>query len=164
MALVQSRATAISPALIKLHGVHALVVDDDVDAGELLTAALDQWGARVSVATSAREALGLFAADRPDVIISDIGMPGEDGYSLIRKLRARSATCGGNIPAAALTAYARSEDRARALAAGFDVHVPKPVESGALASAVKTLLRKTIAPGNGTETEHANGSKCDAAN
>ena len=95
--------------------------------------------ARVLTASSAAEGLALVTAERPNMIVSDIGMPGEDGYDFIRKVRALPATDGGRTPAAALTAFARAEDRTRALRAGFQTHVAKPVESTELTAVVASL-------------------------
>src|SRR5262249_19233741 len=126
-----------------LQGLTILVVDDETDARELVTAVLEQYGADVLAVSSATEALVLFGktklSERPDVIVSDIAMPGEDGYSLMHKIRALSVAQGGNIPAVALTAFGRSSDRVRALAAGFQMHVPKPVEPAELALVVASL-------------------------
>jgi CheY-like chemotaxis protein len=128
-----------------LAGITVMVVDDELEARELLTVMLEQHGARVIVASSAAEALELLRkgsnGSMPDVLVSDIGMPGQDGYELISMVRAMEPERGGNIPAIALTAYARSEDRARVLEAGFQHHVPKPVGGGTLAMAVANLAR-----------------------
>src|SRR6185369_4255378 len=102
-----------------LAGVRVLVVEDEEDTRELLVRAMERSGAEVAAVASVAEALALLEGPLPDVLVSDIGMPGEDGYSLIRKLRSRGPERGGNLPAAALTAYARSEDRFQALQAGF---------------------------------------------
>jgi PAS domain S-box-containing protein len=110
-----------------LAGLSILVVDDAADTREMLTALLEGSGARVTVAASAREGLEALRATRPDMLVSDIGMPGEDGYSLIRQVRALSPEEGGRTPSVALTAFARVEDRTRALLAGFQAHCPKPV-------------------------------------
>ena len=140
-----------SPALIggivteyglELNGVRVLVVDDEADARDLLSAVLEQCGAEVRAAGSTREAFEVLEQWKPDVITSDIGMPGEDGYALIRQLRALPPERGGNIPAAALTAYARSEDRLKALAAGYHMHVAKPVEPSELAAVVASLAAR----------------------
>ncbi|MBI2207418.1 MAG: response regulator [Candidatus Rokubacteria bacterium] len=120
-----------------LNGVHVLFVDDDVSGREALAAGLRRYGAVVTGAGSVAEALEASARDRPDVLVSDIRMPGESGYDLI--LRVRAGERGGRTPAVALTAYPRVEDRARALAAGYDMHVPKPVSPVALARAIATL-------------------------
>ena len=114
--------------LINLVGRRILVVDDEADARDLLAEILGHAGATVAVVTSADEALETLSRWRPDVLVSDIGMPGEDGYVLIRKVRALSAEEGGLVRALALTAYARSEDRALALEAGFHTHIAKPVD------------------------------------
>jgi signal transduction histidine kinase/CheY-like chemotaxis protein len=127
------------PEPAPLAGVHTLVVDDEADARDMLAVVLGQAGAEVTTAASSPEALTLLERHKVDVLVSDIGMPGEDGYSLIRKLRARPAERGGQVPAVALTAYARSEDRRRALTAGFQLHTPKPVNPHELVAVVKTL-------------------------
>src|SRR5947199_4157103 len=110
-----------------LEGLRVLVVDDEADARESLTVVLEQCGAVVTAVASAREALGALARQRPDILVSDIGMPEEDGYSLIEKVRVlEAAKRGGRIPAVALTAYAAPEDRRRALAAGYELPVANP--------------------------------------
>ncbi len=126
-----------SPAV--LNGVRVLVVDDEDDARELLREALGAYGAVVETAASATECIGLLGDFAPDVLVSDIGMPGEDGYKLIRRLREK--TPPGELPAIALTAFARPEDEQRALEAGFQKHVAKPVEPATLARAVRDLAR-----------------------
>jgi len=126
-----------------LAGVRALFVDDEADARELITMMLAQSGAEVRTAVSATEALAACDEWRPDVLIADIGMPGEDGYMLIKKLRVRESERGGHIPAIALTAYARREDRLRALSVGYEYHVPKPVEPEELLAAVASLADRT---------------------
>ena len=90
----------------------------------------------MTAVASAREALQLLEVDRPDVLVSDIGLPDEDGYSLIRRIRQREAEHGGLLPAIALTGYARADDRTRALAAGFQAHVAKPLEPAELIAAI----------------------------
>jgi PAS domain S-box-containing protein len=131
----------------RLEGVKVLVVDDDPDARDLLSRILRVSLADVTTAGSVADALAAIERSRPDVLLSDIGMPGEDGYALIRQLRQREAHGpGGNgepgarIPAVALTAFAGSEDRRRALTEGFQMHVPKPVEATELTAAVATLV------------------------
>jgi CheY-like chemotaxis protein len=120
-----------------------LVVDDEADARLLLCRLLEDVGAVVEAASTAAEALERVRAGRPDVMVSDIGMPGEDGYSLIRRVRALRAEEGGNTPAVALTAYARPEDRARAVLAGFEHHVSKPVAPAELVSLIAGLAGVT---------------------
>lgn len=127
----------------ELDGLKVLVVDDEPDARQLLAVVLQQCGADVTMAASVEEALSAFERIKPDVLVSDIGMPGEDGYSLIRKIRALPAERGGRIPAAALTAYAGAEDRKRALLAGFHLHIPKPVDPMELVAVVATLAGRT---------------------
>jgi signal transduction histidine kinase/ActR/RegA family two-component response regulator len=121
-----------------LEGLRILVVEDAPDALALLTEVLEGRRAQVVCAASTQEALALLGAHRPDVLISDIGMAGEDGYSLIRQIRAQERH-GERLPAVALTAFARSEDRRRALAAGFDVHLSKPLNTSRLLSVVASL-------------------------
>jgi PAS domain S-box-containing protein len=123
----------------RLRGVRVLVVDDEADARDLVSRVLRQDGAEVTSANSAAEALGFINERGPDVLISDIAMPGEDGYDLIRKLRSRGSANGGRVPAIALTAFARNEDRERALEAGYQTHLAKPVEPNQLAAAVAEL-------------------------
>jgi PAS domain S-box-containing protein len=126
----------------RLDGLRVLVVDDEQDARELLAAGLGQCGAEVVTASSAPEALGALAGGKFDALISDIGMPGEDGYELIRRVRALPADAGGGIPAVALTAYARTEDRLSAMRAGFEMHVSKPVELKELIVVIANLARR----------------------
>ena len=123
----------------RLHDLTVLVVDDHEDARELMCAVLSRCGAKVVAVDSTAAALAALDRCRPDVILSDLEMPGEDGYSLIRKVRERPAEQGGDVPAAALTAYARTEDRLHSLRAGFHRHVPKPVQPDELAEIVASL-------------------------
>ena len=125
---------------VSLRGVRVLAVDDEPDARSLLKTVLEQCGAEVRTCGSAAEALAALEESRPDVLVSDIGMPEEDGYGLIRKVRKLSPESGGRTPAVALTAYARVEDRLQALAAGYSMHVPKPVEPTELALVIASLL------------------------
>lgn len=123
----------------KLEGLHVLIVDDEADGLRLVTTVLETCGAKVTAVNSAAAALSALQELRPDVLISDLGMPGEDGYSLIKKVRALPAAQGGRTPAAALTAYARLEDRMRVLRSGFQTHLPKPVEPAELVTVVASL-------------------------
>jgi PAS domain S-box-containing protein len=123
----------------RLDGLKVLVVDDEADTRELLRVVLGRCGAEVTTAGSAEEALDLLKVNRPDVLVSDIGMPGTDGYELIRQVRALSLEGGGKIPAVALTAYARAEDRLQVLRAGYQMHVAKPVELSELVAIVANL-------------------------
>ncbi|MBO0721679.1 MAG: response regulator [Blastocatellia bacterium] len=125
----------------ELNGIHVLIVDDDADARELLTAILQQYGAEVRCVGSTPEGIEALKVWRPDVLVSDIGMPGRDGYELIREVRTLGTEHGGDIPAIALTGYARSEDRLKALNSGFQKHVTKPVEPEYLAATIAGLIR-----------------------
>jgi PAS domain S-box-containing protein len=125
----------------ELDGLRVLLVDDEEDTREMLRTLLDGCLAKVRLAASAAEGLRLFQADPPDILLSDVGMPDEDGYSFIAKVRALPLESGGEVPAVALTAYARTEDRTRALLAGFSSHVPKPVEPLELVAVITSLAR-----------------------
>jgi CheY-like chemotaxis protein len=122
-----------------LSGLHVLVVEDDADARELVGAVLERCGACVTLTASAAEGVAAFEQRRPDVIVSDIEMPHEDGYGFIRKIRARRVEEGGEVPAAALTAYASAADRMKVLGAGFNIHIAKPVQPTELAVVVASL-------------------------
>ena len=124
---------------VQIKGLTVLVVDDEPDARSLLRRLLEDCEATVFAAASAAEALELLEAHRPEVLVSDIGMPGEDGYSLIRRIRALPPDRGRNTPAVALTAYVRAEDRVTAIMAGFQHHLSKPVEPRELIAVVATL-------------------------
>jgi PAS domain S-box-containing protein len=124
----------------ELAGLSILIVDDDLDVRQLLAAVLEQCGARVTSVSSSAEAIAVLDSGAlPDVLLSDLGMPQEDGYTLIRKVRARRPEHGGRIPAAALTAYSGSQDRQRALRAGYHIHVVKPIEPSELVAVVASL-------------------------
>lgn len=132
-----------------LNGLRVLVVDDNADTLELVTIILGEYGTEVITAASATEAIeaitqgarGVMAQLKPNILISDIAMPGVDGYSLIRKVRTLSSEQGGQIPAIALTAYASEEERTRILDAGFQMHIPKPVEPSELVAVVAKLAQ-----------------------
>ncbi|HEX8774826.1 MAG TPA: PAS domain S-box protein [Pyrinomonadaceae bacterium] len=126
----------------RMDGMRVLVVDDEADTREMLRLGLGQCGAEVITARSAQEALEAIETERPAILVSDIGMPGEDGYELIGKIRALPAGRGGKIPAIALTAYARTEDRLRALRAGYQMHVTKPVELAELVAVIASLIQR----------------------
>jgi signal transduction histidine kinase/ActR/RegA family two-component response regulator len=123
-----------------LSGIKVLVVDDQPDARDMIRRVLEDCEADVSTAGSAAEALRAVEEDRPDVLVSDIGMPDVDGYELLRRIRALGSPPGGHLPAIALTAFARSEDRTRALRAGFLAHVAKPVEPSELLATVASVV------------------------
>jgi len=124
------------PSLV---GVRILVVDDDSAAVELVQEVLGQAGGEARGAVTADEALRTLERWLPDVLVSDIEMPGEDGHTLIRKIRALSPERGGKTPAVALTAFGRPEDRIRSLMAGFNIHVSKPVDPDELTAIVASL-------------------------
>jgi CheY-like chemotaxis protein/anti-sigma regulatory factor (Ser/Thr protein kinase) len=128
-------------AAARLTGLRVLVVDDDLDTCDIVGAILESAGAEVRTCMSASQALTALDAWVPDILVSDIAMPDEDGYALIRKVRARKAEEGGRLVAVALTAYARPEDRAKALSAGYQMHVRKPVEPSQLVSVVASATR-----------------------
>ena len=140
---VASDRTPSSP-LVRLDGVSVLVVDDEPDANEVLHTLLSSCGAEVRVAASARQAIAILDRWRPAVVVSDIGMPEEDGYALIRELRRRPPDRGGRTPAIALTAYARIEDRVRILTAGFQMHVTKPVDPAEMVAVVASVARAAV--------------------
>jgi CheY-like chemotaxis protein len=125
--------------MVDLSGVKVLVVDDEPDAQVLVKRVLTMSRASVITAGSAAEALAALRRDRPDILLSDIGMPEVDGYQLLAQVRQLPRTEGGDTPAVALTAFARSEDRRRALMAGFQMHLPKPVEPAELLAVVSSL-------------------------
>ncbi|REG22940.1 PAS domain S-box-containing protein [Archangium gephyra] len=133
---------SLAAYLPDLSGVRVLVVDDEQGTRELLRALLEERGAQVSSASSAAEALEQLQRAPPDLLVSDIGMPDADGYTFIRQVRALPPARGGQVPAAALTAYTRLEDRTRALSAGFQVYVPKPVDPIELVMALANLINR----------------------
>ena len=124
---------------VDLRGLTVLVVDDQADARELIACMLEDCSATVLTAGSVAEALAVMASSCPDVLVSDIGMPDADGYELLRRVRELAPERGGRVPAIALTAFARSEDRTRAMRAGFLVHVAKPVDPSELVATIATV-------------------------
>ena len=146
VAALGERRTAASaaspmPHLPRLDALRVLVVDDSADGRTLTSVVLTQAGASVNAVASVREALQSLEVERPDVLVSDIRLPDEDGYGLIRQVRQHEAEHGGFLPAVALTGYARAEDRVRILAAGFQAHVTKPVEPGELTAVIAAITR-----------------------
>ncbi len=131
---------AVSGSQGLLAGTRLLAVDDESDARELLHAILTAAGARVTVAASGAEAFAAFRREPPDALVADLGLPDEDGYALLRRIRALPPADGGTAPAIALTAFARGSDRAESLAAGFDLHLTKPVDPDELCAAVADLV------------------------
>jgi signal transduction histidine kinase/CheY-like chemotaxis protein len=137
------RELAAPPLSPPLDGVHVLLVDDDPDALEVVKRILRRCKARVTTATTAAEGLAALVRERPDVVLADIGLPRTDGYEFVRRVRALPAEQGSEVPVAALTAFARSEDRRQAMLAGFDIHVAKPVDPAELVAVVGRLARRT---------------------
>jgi CheY-like chemotaxis protein len=146
----QAQTIRLDPPAVDLKGLQVLVVDDEADMRELAAFVLEQQGAVVITAASAQEALTLLDRCTPNVLLSDIGMPDMDGYMLMRNVRSRAVTNGGQIPAIALTAYAGEVDQQQALAAGFQQHLAKPIEPIVLIDAIASLLsespRKELKP------------------
>lgn len=126
-----------------LSGIRVIVVDDDPDGLDLLRHVLAEQGAEAATAGNADEALTKFAQSPPDVLISDIGMPGVDGYEFLKRVRALEQPSGERVPAIALTAFARSQDRTRVLNAGFLVHLAKPVQPSELVATVASVMGRT---------------------
>jgi CheY-like chemotaxis protein len=124
----------------RLDGVHVLVVDDDVDGRALTSLVLTEAGAHVSAAASVRDARRVLETQALNVLVSDIGLPDEDGYALIRQIRQRETQHGGFLPAVALTGFAGEEARSRVIAAGFQAHVPKPLDPAELTAAIRRLM------------------------
>ena len=133
-------------AAVNLDGVRVLLVGDESDSRDFLSMTLRRCGAEVTALGTAEEAVSVVQRERPHVLVSANGMPGEDGYALIRRVRALGAERGGQVPAAALTAYAQGEDTTRALSAGYQVHLPKPVEPTELATVVAALAGRVRTP------------------
>jgi CheY-like chemotaxis protein len=127
-----------------LDGLRILVVDDEADSRELVSAILTRCGSEVKCCDSAAEALMVFVDWKPDLLVSDIGMPNEDGYTLIKKLRKLRLKRAKQIPAVALTAYATKEDKARTLSAGFQIHVAKPIEPESLVTSIAAAMGRKI--------------------
>jgi CheY-like chemotaxis protein len=126
----------------RLDGVRVLVVEDDADTRDLVVAVLTQSGAVPFAAATARDGVGMASRVRPDVLVCDLAMPDQDGLAVVRDVKSWAAEAGVTLPALALSAYARAEDRDRALAAGFDLYVTKPVEPSELVRAVARLVRR----------------------
>jgi len=139
--------TGVAPVVLhSLEGLKVLVVDDDADARQLLAEILSRCGAHVRTAASASRALEVLGLWLPHVLLSDIGMPGGDGFALIEQVRALPVESGGAVPAAALTAYASAEDRARVLSSGYQAHLAKPVEPAGLSALVAELAGRAVVP------------------
>lgn len=139
-----ARPKGSEPSTSSLKNTRILLVDDEADAREVVAATLERWGAEVMVAASAADARDILERERPDLLVADIEMPGEDGYDMIRTVRTLPPERGGRIPALAFTAYASAYDRARLLTAGFDRHVPKPVQPPELFSVIASLMKLEV--------------------
>jgi CheY-like chemotaxis protein len=135
---LEPRSRPIS-AIGSLSGLRLLIVDDEADARDLVREVLEGAGAKLMAAGSAAEAIAALPAWRPDLIVSDVGMPGRDGYSLLQEVRGLADASLRNIPAIALTAYSSADDADRARAAGFQVHLAKPIEPAQLVAAIASL-------------------------
>ena len=140
------RRGARVPRALDLDGTHVLIVDDEPDARELLRVMLSQTDARISEAENAVEALRIYSEDRPDIILADVAMPGQDGYTLMRAIRGLPGGEGDTRVPIAVSAYARREDRQRALKAGFNDHVCKPVQPDDLFDAIERVWMQSNAP------------------
>jgi PAS domain S-box-containing protein len=135
-----SATSDVPQDLPRLNGVRVLIVDDDRESCEVMRETLSECGAHVRCATSAAEGLDALTKQPPDLVLSDIAMPGRDGYAVLNDVRALEPTLGRRVPVAAVSAYARPEDRTRAIASGFDEYLSKPVEPARLARVVATLV------------------------
>jgi signal transduction histidine kinase/CheY-like chemotaxis protein len=140
---------------LDLESTHVLIVDDEADARELLRLMLADTGARISEAETVSEALRIYSEDRPDIILADVAMPGRDGYSLIREIRDLTAGEGTGVRAIAVSAYARREDQQRALKAGFNAHVSKPVQLDELFDAIERVWTNGATPASSGAGPHA---------
>jgi CheY-like chemotaxis protein len=129
-----------------LAGIRIVVVDDEPDAREVVAEILQRYSAQVSIAASAAEALQLIGAQRPDVVVTDLAMPEQDGFALLKELRSQSPEAGGALPVIALTAYARPEDQNRAFESGFSDHLSKPVDPSDLVHAIYRCVRVPTFP------------------
>jgi CheY-like chemotaxis protein len=139
LALLPEGAIPDEPEVLDLANLKILVVEDDIDALDLISLELTNHGAVVTAAETADEALKHLERAHFDLLISDIGLPETDGYKLIKQVRAQTGNNGDSVPAIALTAYARTQDRIRAIAAGYNTHIAKPVETHELVTVVKCL-------------------------
>ena len=145
--VAQPASSAPTPSNLpaNLTGTQILLVDDEDDSREMVRFLLEKAGAIVTTASSVREALAAMLEHKPDVLVSDIGMPGEDGYKLIREIRSRPASEGGLVPAIAVTAFARDEERRQVLLAGYHRHLAKPIDSARLLAMISELSPRGVA-------------------
>jgi len=139
----RTRVSGSQVIVPNLRGVRVLAVDDDQDALSMLREILEATGAEVSIAGSAAQALDTLTTFRPDVLVADLGMPSMDGFELIAEVRKNNDHIVRDVPAAALTAYARSEDRVKALRSGFQIHLSKPIDPSELMAAIAALAKRT---------------------
>lgn len=139
-------AESSAPLHHLLDGLRVLVVDDEADAREALVGLLERYGAEVRSAASVAAAMDALQAALPDVLVSDIGMPGSDGYELIRRVRLLPAGAGGRVPSLAVSAYATPEHRKKLKQSGFQRHLEKPVAAAELVTAVAQLAGRSAAP------------------
>jgi len=142
----RSEAREQAASTVDLTGLQVLIVDDDPDALTLMREVLEAAGAAVMSADSGPSALSVLDGQTPDAIVSDLGMPGMDGFELLAELRRSPVESRRRIPAAAVTAYARSEDRARSLTSGFQIHLSKPIDPRELVAAVGALASRVAPP------------------
>jgi len=143
---VASANGARRPNANVLQGLRILVVDDEPDSRELVATILQRWGGQVRCSQSAADALRMFKEWEPDLLISDLAMPEEDGFTLLRKVRKLKSKRAKQIPAVALSAYASDEDRSIALAQGFQMHLPKPIEPDNLVLSIAAALGRETGP------------------
>jgi signal transduction histidine kinase/ActR/RegA family two-component response regulator len=147
-AAVEASGNGVAPGFLKiLKGLRVLVVDDEADSRDLVSAILTRCGSDVNCCESAAEGMKAFKSWKPDLLVSDIGMPVEDGYSLITKLRKLKTKRAKEMPAIALTAYATKEDQARTLSSGFQIHVAKPIDPEILITSIAKAMGSKVGPG-----------------
>jgi CheY-like chemotaxis protein len=142
--------THIQQDVANLTGIRVLLIDDVLDVRDAMSAMLQSFGAEVTAAASVAEGLAALSRFKPDVVFCDIGIPGEDGFSFVRRLRALKPDQGGKTPVAALSAYAGPEHAKRSLEAGFDLHLSKPADAEDLARVVLQLASRRVRPDGGT--------------
>jgi CheY-like chemotaxis protein len=140
----RSRSGDTAVGATTLTGIHVLAVDDEPDALALVCEILEAAGARVTIARSAQGALEKLDGETPDVLVADLGMPRMDGFDLIERLRRHDNSRVREVPAAALTAFARSDDRVKALQAGFQIHLAKPIDPAELVTTIASLAKRDV--------------------
>jgi CheY-like chemotaxis protein len=140
----RAHSTITDASGVNLQGIHVLAIDDEPDALRLVCEVLEAVGARLTTAQSADEALEKLVTQVPDVVVADLGMPHVDGFGFINRLRHHADPRVREVPAAALTAYARSEDRMKALRAGFQIHLAKPIDPAELITTIAALAKRVV--------------------